>query len=54
MLTHRNHYHCEECDISWSDDWTCACDDDCPRCGCSYTPHQTEDIGSDANVCDNA
>ena len=28
-----NHYHCEECDVSWTDQWSCACDDECPECG---------------------
>lgn len=25
-----NIYECAECNTSWSDEWCCACDDECP------------------------
>lgn len=26
-------YHCPECDVEWTDEWYCACDSECPKCG---------------------
>ena len=40
--TFRNHYHCSDCDVSWDDEWSCACDDKCPECGTSYSPVSSE------------
>ena len=34
----RNEYHCDDCDMSWSDTWSATSDDDCPECGIPYTP----------------
>lgn len=42
----RNSYHCEKCDVSWTDEWSCACDDECPECGTVYTPEESEEIGA--------
>ena len=28
-----NHYRCPSCEHTWTDQWDCACDDECPRCG---------------------
>jgi hypothetical protein len=39
-----NHYHCDECNVSWSDEWDCACDDRCPQCDGAYSPEMSEDI----------
>lgn len=40
-----NHYTCYRCDRSWTDQWSCMCDDDCPRCGARHTsPHKSEDL----------
>ena len=36
MMTNR--YTCPECGASWEDEWTCACDDDCPNCGTTCSP----------------
>lgn len=38
-----NHYRCDACDEEWSDRWSCACDDDCPRCGTSISPHDYDE-----------
>jgi len=37
-----NYYLCKNCDVKWHDTWTCACDDKCPACGYSISPHHTE------------
>lgn len=26
-------YHCYSCSHEWTSQWSCACDDDCPKCG---------------------
>ncbi len=28
-----NHYHCPRCGETWQDEWSCACNDECPGCG---------------------
>ena len=43
----RNHYHCDDCDESWTDDWSCACDDKCPKCGKAIMPHDSVELGWD-------
>lgn len=40
-----NHYHCEDCDESWEDEWACQCDDECPTCGIDYSPNESDYIG---------
>lgn len=40
----RNQYHCESCDTEWEDRWSAACDDECPDCGVSISPHESEVI----------
>jgi hypothetical protein len=29
----RIRYHHKACGVSWEDEWSCACDSECPRCG---------------------
>lgn len=41
--TFRNHYECP-CGATWSDTWTCMVDDDCPDCGTTCSPDESEDI----------
>lgn len=40
----RNFYKCS-CGESWSDDWDCACDDRCPKCNTSISPHTSSETG---------
>jgi hypothetical protein len=47
----RNFYHCDDCDVSWSDEWSCACDDECPQCGAAIPPEESEEIGECACEC---
>jgi hypothetical protein len=35
-----NHYACS-CGASWDDEWTCACDDECPGCGADISPEDS-------------
>jgi hypothetical protein len=40
-----NFYRCERCDRRWTDEWSCTCDDKCPRCGAQdMTPFRSEDL----------
>lgn len=39
-----NHYYCEDCDLDWTDEWDCQCDNECPNCGADYTPVRSEEI----------
>lgn len=41
----RNLYDCADCNVTWGDDWSCQCDDDCPECGASYSPVKSVWIG---------
>lgn len=31
-----NQYECPQCGYEWEDTWSCACDDDCPKCGARH------------------
>lgn len=39
--SYRNEYHCEECDESWTDCWSCMCNDKCPSCNAEIEPHNS-------------
>jgi len=41
----RNHYKCPRCGEEWTDEWSCACNDECSQCGMKdIMPTQSEDI----------
>ena len=42
-----NKYECVECGEEWDDEWSCACDDECPECGTIMTPYDSEDLSDD-------
>ena len=45
MAWFRNHYDCDRCGCAWEDEWSCMCDDDCPRCGARHmSPSDSEDL----------
>lgn len=40
-----NHYICPRCDYTWTDEWSCMCDDQCPTCGLSnLSPTDSDDL----------
>ena len=39
-----NYYCCSDCEIEWDDEWSCQCDDECPGCGKSYSPYESDRI----------
>ena len=40
-----NLYKCDRCRRRWADEWSCMCDDECPRCGArNMTPYDSEDL----------
>jgi hypothetical protein len=40
-----NLYKCERCRRRWADEWSCMCDDTCPRCGAQdMTPYESEEL----------
>ncbi len=45
-----NHYTCEECDESWTDQWSCACNDRCPTCDHEIEPHETVELNLHGDV----
>lgn len=44
MAWFHNHYRHSKCRTSWSDEWSCACDDECPKCGRDISPHESDDL----------
>ncbi len=43
MALFRNFYRCD-CGEEWKDEWSCTCDDRCPACNTSCSPHDSEDV----------
>jgi len=35
-------HSCDDCDEEWDDDWSCECDDECPKCGAGIAPHESQ------------
>ena len=45
MAWFRNHYRCDVCNCTWTDEWSSMSDDDCPCCSArSITPYESEDL----------
>jgi hypothetical protein len=36
-----NHYECQACHETWTDQWSCACNDRCPSCNREIEPHES-------------
>ena len=50
MAWFRNYYRCTRCTKEWTDEWSAACDDDCPYCGaCHMSSYKSEDIEERVN-----
>jgi hypothetical protein len=40
-----NFYGCDSCKNIWTDEWSCMCDDECPRCGArNLSPFDSENL----------
>ena len=39
-----NFYQCSECGTNWTDEWSCKCDDRCPRCDAEMEPLDSTDF----------
>lgn len=40
-----NVYRCDRCHQTWTDEWSCMCDDECPHCGCrNMSPFDSQDL----------
>lgn len=46
-----NAYHCEACDVSWTDEWSCGCDDECPTCGAAIEAESSTEIEGEPCAC---
>ena len=45
-----NHYECDGCGATWTDIWSCGCDDECPGCHADISPDHSDEIA--ACACD--
>jgi len=49
-MKYRNHYKCDAvhddvvCGTEWMDEWDSMCDDRCPACNTSTSPHESEEL----------
>lgn len=43
MAWYLKHYCCDACDIEWTDEHCCACNDRCPECDREIEPYDVED-----------
>lgn len=39
-----NHYHCESCNTSWTDEWSCCCNDKCLSCNTEIEPESSDEL----------
>lgn len=47
-----NQYECD-CGATWTDMWDCGCDDECPACGLTVSPSESDDApGCDCDDCE--
>jgi hypothetical protein len=46
-LVWENHYCCPQCNYTWTSDWSCQCNDECPTCNIEIEPEQSLWIGPD-------
>lgn len=42
-------YRCDDCDQDWEEEWSCACDSECPECGRDFSPFDYYQIDQDGN-----
>src|SRR6185437_12600290 len=46
----RKYYECPECGESWTDEWSCACNDHCPGCNIECEPESWEDLSRPVTI----
>src|SRR5579863_4476825 len=39
-----NSYRDASCDTSWTDEWSCTCNDRCPKCRAEIEPKESVDL----------
>jgi hypothetical protein len=39
-----NTYECSECGTTWTDEWSCTCNDRCPECNVETDPSSSIDL----------
>jgi hypothetical protein len=44
MAWYLNHYRHDDCDVEWTDEWSCMCNDRCPECRYEIEPYDSEDL----------
>jgi len=38
------YYRHRECGVAWTDEWSCACNDRCPKCDAEIEPYDWDDL----------
>ena len=46
----RNFYQCEGCGTAWTEEWSCECNDRCPKCRLETEAHDSIDIIPDSPI----
>ena len=41
---YENSYDCSECTATWTNEWSCMCNDRCPECDCETQPTSSIDL----------
>jgi hypothetical protein len=44
MAWYLKRYECSRCCTLWSDEWSCACNDRCPKCNTEIQPFVYDDL----------
>lgn len=44
MAWYIKYYRHTECRTIWTDEWSCACNDHCPKCNAEIEPYDWEDV----------
>ncbi len=44
MAWYLKHYECDQCGCTWTDEWSCACNDRCPSCNAEIEPYEDENL----------
>jgi len=44
MAWYFKRYECSRCRTMWSDEWSCACNDRCPKCNAEIEPFDYDNL----------